>query len=134
MIDIESEVFDAVASKLRDVYPKLNISGEYVRAPSSFPHVSLIEMDNVAMESTRTSTSNENHALLMYEANVYSNKRTGKKSECRAIATALDEAMQSIGFTRSVFTVVPNMNDATVYRIVARYKAAVSKDKTIYRR
>ena len=134
MIDIESEVFGTVANKLREAFPKLAISGEYVRAPSVFPHVSLIEMDNVALGRTQTSSCNENHAVLMYEANVYSNKRTGKKTECRAIAAALDEAMQSIGFTRSTFMAIPNMNDSTVYRIVARYKAVVSKDKTIYRR
>ena len=29
---------------------------------------------------------------------------------------------------------VPNEEDATVYRIVARYRAIVSKNKVIYRR
>lgn len=29
---------------------------------------------------------------------------------------------------------VPNEEDATVYRMVARYRAIVSKNKTIYRR
>ena len=134
MIDIENDVFNIVATKLREQYPKLFITGEYTKAPPSFPCVSLIEMDNVTLERTQTSSCNENHVQVMYEANVYSNKRSGKKAECREIAAALDDAMLSIGFSRVTLNVIPNMNDATIYRIVSRYRAVVSKEKLIYRR
>ena len=134
MINVENDVFDIVSTKVREVYPKIYMSGEYVKSPPSFPATSLVEMDNTIYTSTQTSSDNENHATLMYEVNTYSNKVRGKKSECKAIMALIDEEMTSLGFTRTMLQPIPNMDDATIYRMIARYTAVVSKDKTIYRR
>ena len=80
MINVESEIFNIVAKAVRNVYPDIYISGEYVKSPPRFPCVSLVEMDNSAYIRTQTSSNGENHAELMYELNVYSNKKSGKKS------------------------------------------------------
>ena len=134
MIDIENEVFGNVSEKLRVKYPGIYISGEYVKSPPSFPSVSLIEMDNEIYRSTRTNESVENHVQVMYEINVYSNKTKGKKTEAKSIITVIDSEFERLGFTRIMYTPIPNELDATIYRIVARYRAVVSKDKVIYRR
>ena len=134
MIDIENQVFDRVAKRVREQFPNIFMTGEYVNSPASFPAVSLVEMDNSIREATMDSGSNENHANVMYEANVYSNKTTGKKSECKAIIALLDNEMTAMGFVRSTLTPVPNEYDSTIYRMVARYRAAVSNDHKIYRR
>lgn len=134
MINIEEELFSNIASRVRAVYPKVYIVGEYVKSPPSFPCVSLIEMDNSVYERTQTSDGDENHSQLMYELNVYSNKSTGKKAECKAIVSLVDEIMLGYGFTRTMRQPIPNMDDATIYRMLARYTAVVSKDKEIYRR
>lgn len=134
MIDIENQVFDRVAKRVREQFPNIFMVGEYVKSPPSFPAASLMEMDNAVLESTVDSGSNENHANVMYEANVYSNKATGKKSECKAIIALIDEEMAAMGFVRVTLTPVPNEYDSTIYRMVARYRAAVSTDHKIYRR
>ena len=134
MIDIENAVFNTVAAKVRDRHPNISMTGEYVKSPSSFPAVSLVEMDNSVRTDTIDSGSNENHANVMYEVNVYSNKTTGKKSECKAIIALIDQEMLALGFARSTLTPVPNMNDSTIYRMVGRYRATVSADNKIYRR
>jgi hypothetical protein len=134
MIDIENQVFDRVAKRVREQFPDIFMVGEYVMSPPSFPAGSLVEMDNSTRETTIDSGSNENHANVMYEANVYSNKTTGKKSECKAILALIDEEMTAMGFVRSTLTPVPNEYDSTIYRMVARYRAAVSTDHKIYRR
>jgi hypothetical protein len=134
MIDIENQVFDRVATRVREQFPDIFMVGEYVMSPPSFPAGSLVEMDNSTRETTIDSGSNENHANVMYEANVYSNKTTGKKSECKAILALIDEEMTAMGFVRSTLTPVPNEYDSTIYRMVARYRAAVSTDHKIYRR
>lgn len=134
MIDIETEVYARVTGKLKEKFPRLYTTGEYVRSPSSFPCMSLMVMDNVVVTRTQTSSSMENHATVMFEANVYSNKAKNKKAECKEIASALDDAMAELGFTRIMMNTVPNMDDATIYRIVGRYRAVVSKDNIIYRR
>ena len=134
MIDIESQVFDRVAKRVREQFPNIFMVGEYVKSPPSFPAVSLMEMDNAVRESTIDSGSNENHANVMYEVNVYSNKTTGKKTECKEIIALIDMEMSDMGFVRSTLTPVPNEYDSTIYRIVGRYRAAVSTDHKIYRR
>lgn len=134
MIDIESSVFDRVVTRVREEFPEIYMVGEYVKSPSSFPAVSLVEMDNGVRTDTIDSGSNENHANVMYEVNVYSNKTTGKKSECKAIIKIIDEEMMAMGFARVTLTPIPNMNDSTIYRMVGRYRASVSSDHKIYRR
>ena len=134
MIDIENAVFNAVVTKVREQYPDIYMVGEYVKSPSSFPAVSLVEMDNAVRTDTIDSGSNENHVTVMYEADVYSNKTTGKKSECKAIIALIDKEMLALGFTRVSLMPVPNMNDSTIYRMVGRYRATVSADNKIYRR
>lgn len=134
MIDIENEVLDRVSTSVREHVPEVYFSGEYVKTPPSFPAVSMVEMDNATFRRTQSSSVKEHHAEIMYEVNVYSNRTTGKKEECKRIASVIDASMQDMGFTRMMLNPVPDMNNATIYRIVGRYIAVVSADKTIYRR
>ena len=50
------------------------------------------------------------------------------------INPAIDEQFALLGFTRSFLKPLPNLADATIYRITARYIATVDKNETIYRR
>lgn len=134
MIDVENEVFNSVATDVRAKYPDIYMVGEYVKTPPKFPCVSLVEMDNQSYHQTEDSGSVENHASLMYEVNIYSNKTVGKKSECKAIAALIDERMLALGFARTMLQPIPNLDDATIYRMVGRYSAVISKNKVLYRR
>ena len=134
MINIEEELFSNVANVTRETFPNVYMVGEYVKSPPSFPCVSIIEMDNSVYIKTQTSEGDENHSQVMYEVNVYSNKIKGKKSECKAIISLIDSVMLRYGFTRTMMQPIPNMDDATIYRMIARYTGVVSKDKEIFRR
>ena len=135
MINIESEVFNTVATALRSEFTGIFVSGESVAAPSSFPAVTLVEQDNSTYQRSLDSSGSEKHAVVMYEANAYSNLGSGKKKQTRAIMAIIDDEMQGMGFVRtgSSPAEVPNA-DKTIYRMVARYRATISTDKTIYRR
>lgn len=132
IIDVESLVISSVLSKLRATFSNIFVSGEIVKAPASFPCVTLAEMDNNTYARSLESDLKEHHANLMYEAQIYSNKLNGKKTECRNIASALDDAMVSLGFVRTYMQPTLNLDDATIYRIVARYQGVVSEDGRIY--
>ena len=134
MNDIENAVFNRVATRVREVFPDISMVGEYVNSPPVFPAVSLVETDNSTRVDTIDSGSNENHANVMYEVNVYSNKTVGKKTECKEIIALIDEEMLAMGFSRSTLTPVPNEYDSTIYRMVGRYRATVSYTHEIYRR
>ena len=134
MIDIENALFTRIATALRAQFSGIYVVGEYVNAPSKFPAVYIIEMDNTVNRSGRDSGCIENFADVMYQVDIFSNKNKGKKSECKAIAAFIDEQFAGIGFTRSFLNPVPNMDDGTIYRMTGRWIATVGKDKTIYRR
>ena len=134
MIDIENEIFTEIADAVDEQMPGTSLSSEYVPAPSAFPHATIVEMDNSVLLRTRSSSSNENHATVMYEVNVYSNLTNGKKSQAKQLIHQVDEVMATMGFVRSYCSPTPNLADSTVYRITARYRAVVDKNKTIYRR
>ena len=131
MIDLENDVFTAVANVLRAAHPGIYVTGEEVPAEAKLPAVSIVEADNRIATRYRT-TNIENAVSVMWEVNVYSNKVSGKKSEAKAIAATLDEKFAEMGFTRTMKNQVPNFNDTRIYRIVCRYEAIVDKDLWIY--
>ena len=131
MIDLESDIFSYVANALRDEFPGVFVAGEYVETPARFPAVTIVEADNRVLTRMRTENI-ENAVSSMFEINIYSNKTSGKKAEAKAIANAADEKMKSIGYTRSFREQIPNLKDATIYRIVCRYEATIDRDLMIY--
>ena len=134
MIDVEKELFTLVSTEIREKFPRIYMTGEYVPAPPSFPCASVVEVDNTPVRRTQSSDSSENHATLLYEVNIYSNKKAGKETECRAIAAVIDEVFQRLGFERVLLRPVDNVADATIYRMTGRYRAVVSENNVIYRR
>lgn len=138
MIDMEDvilgEVSEKVYEKFSEKYPELFITSEYVKTPPSFPCVSLVEMDNAVFRDSQTSSGRENHVEVMYELSVYSNKTVGSKAECREIVAFIDEILMELNFTRTMLEPIPNLNDATIYRMLGRYRAVISQNNTIYRR
>ena len=133
MIDIENEVFTRVAAALRDDFSNIAVESMTTYSPSRFPCVCIEETDNYPYTITHDSGGSENHVIVVYEVNIYSNKSTGKKQECKSILSVVDDVMSGMGFTRNAKTPI-NMDEATKYRIFARYSAVVSKGKIIYRR
>jgi len=122
MIDCENEVYTRVATVLREKFPGIDIAGDYVKAPSSFPHVSITQSDNAVISGRMTGSAEM--AQVMFEVNVYSNKAEGKKTECKTIMNEIDKTLFAMNFKRLALTPVPNMEDATIYRLVARYRVA----------
>lgn len=133
MIDIENEIYKKIQSELAISFSKLYVYGEQQSAIAKFPCVIIEEADNYAYDTTQDSGGLENHAVVMYEVNIYSNKANGKKDECKKIQKIIDCQFEKMGFTRISKTPMA-MNNATVYRIISRYQAVVSKNKEIFRR
>ena len=129
MTNIENDVFTAVATAARAEFPGLYMVGEYLPIPASFPAVMLYEADNYVVEAGST-TRIDDFVRVMYSVSVFSNKTSGKKSEAKAIADFIDEQMRLLGFTRTMRMQVPNLADATIYRLESRYEAVVGDGAT----
>jgi hypothetical protein len=134
MIDAEAVIYNEIATAVLAKYPKAYISSDLTIVPAQFPAVSLSEEDNSTYTRSQDSGSGENHANIFWVLEVYSNKKTGKKSECREITAFIDNLLLRMNFTRTMLQPIPNANDATIYRMVGRYRAVIGKDHTLYRR
>lgn len=135
MINVENEVFSTVSTALRAEYPNMNpLSGARQPAPEDLPVAVGMEMDNSTYQRTLDLSGTENHATVMWQWEVYSNKMPGKKAECKAIMEIIDTQMIGMGFLRtgSGPMNMPNA-DNSIYRMVARYKAVVSKSGAVHR-
>lgn len=133
MIDIERQIYTPIADALRKQFKGISVSGEYVNAPPKFPYVSIVEQDNYTTVSHMDSSSEERFATVMYEVNVYSDKAGSKKSVCREIIGLIDKMFYAQNFTRISLSPVPNLENGTIYRLNARYRAETDGTK-IYRR
>ncbi len=129
MIDIENMVFDTISKAVKAEYPNAAVYGEYVDIPAAFPCVTLVEEDNTVYRKTQDEEEREHHATLMYTINIYCNKANGKRAEAKAIAKIVDDAMQSLKFTRTVKNQIPNA-DRSIYRMILRYTAVVAEGYT----
>lgn len=133
MIDIEKMVYTPIAEALRERFKGIEVSGAYVNAPAKFPYVSIVEQDNYMSVNRLDSSDREKFATVMYEVNVYSNKSASKRAVCREIMGVIDEMLYKRNFIRLSMSPVPNMENGTIYRLVARYRAETDGE-TIYRR
>lgn len=131
MIDLENDIFGLVATPLREKFPGIWVSGEYTSSPAKFPAVTIEEMDNSVYQKMRT-IHIENAASVLYEVNIYSNKIGYKKAEAQEIMSFIDDILAGLGFTRTMCNPLPNLADATIYRLTARYEAVIDKDNWIY--
>ena len=129
MIDIENQVITAVTNTLGET----KVYSDLSQVPSAFPCVYVVEADNYTYQRSLDSKLGENHANVMYEVHFYTNDNVGKKMKCKALFATVDDVMQRLGFVRLSRTNI-TQNNATVYRIVGRYSAVVSKNEIIYGR
>ena len=134
MIDVQNEIFTAVASAVRLEHSGVTVSGEYTRSPSKFPYVALDEVENVSVDYLIDSSDEEKFAGLGYRLQVFSNKTGGKKAEARAIFATADAVLLSLGFRRVTYTTIPEIYDSTVYSVTATYEATVGVNGYIYKR
>lgn len=133
MIQTFTEVFNVLWTALNTSYPSVCLTTDYTKAPASFPAVVIEEKDNYVLTRTIDSGNNENHAVVMYEIGVFSNKEDSKRTEAWNIMAFIDTTLSSYGWVRNSCVPVPNYEDNTIYRLVARYKGTVDKNTNIWR-
>lgn len=122
MIDKENDIFNAVAKKLREVFPKIYVVGaEIVSAPPRFPSVSFVQTNNVIDNNYSTFNSLENVVKEDYKAEVFSNLEKGKDAQTKEVTSVISDVMCELGYTRTFCEPIANA-DATISRRVSRYR------------
>lgn len=133
MIDIENQVISLVTDVLFQNNISATVESVLNLNPSTFPTVCVEEIENSVTGLTADSSSNENHASVGYEINVFTNDVSGKKQNAKDILSVIDNMLIARGFYRVSKTQL-SIDNGTKYRLIARYRATVSKNETIYRR
>ena len=87
----EDMLFTNIATALRSEYNGIFVTGEYVNAPSQFPAVYIVEMDNYVNRAGRDTGGIENFTDVMYQVDVFSNKNKGKKALHRLLTACSPE-------------------------------------------
>ena len=126
MIDIENIVINKVIEELTNVFENITVSSEETKTPASFPAVLILEKSNTVYLDSRDENK-ENHANIMFQADIYDNDVNDKKATCKRISSELNSIMQEMGFTRTMCEPIANLEDATIYRITMRFTAVASK-------
>ena len=136
MIDIEQALFHEVVTEVEQGYSwgsSVRFINDYIASSQVFPCVTIVERENRTDIQTMDN-GGERLAVLDYEVNVYTNSMEERKPEARRILDAVDNAFLRRGFRRRVMEQVPNPEDWSVYRLLARYTAHVDENGVIYKR
>lgn len=127
MIDIENYIFNNISKELKNQFQNIFVKSEYVKNVSEFPCVFINEKINTVLQETSDEII-ENHVNLMYQVDIFSNLTSSKKAECKKILKKVDDEMVKMGFVRILCEPIENLEDATIYRITARYSAIVGRE------
>ena len=131
MIDYSNEIFNDAATVLRNAVSGITVIGEYVSSPTSFPTVTIDEIDNRQFQ--RDSAKTEKFAAVRCRVQVFSNKSSGKRAEARSIFNVIDTRLTELGFTRKTYTATPDVYNSSVYQITATYDAVIGANGVIYK-
>lgn len=131
MIEIESKVYSPIYVALRDAYSGIYVTSEPTAVPSKPLAVSIVQQDSYSTPRMQDNTLTEKFSTVMFQIDVYSNKTSGKKSQCKEVMNFIDTLMFQMNFMRLSLNPIP-MEDSGYYRITARYRA-VTDGETFYR-
>lgn len=133
MIDVENAVYTAVRAAVLGKYPDATVAAEYVRAPASFPAVTMSQIDSsVYQRMMLPADALEQCAQITFELNIYTATPGRRKQEGKEILMVVDAALSRLGFVRILCNTVPNLHDSTIHRILARYSGVVDKTGRVY--
>ena len=121
MVDIENQIFTDVKNGFTGTdYANIKIFSDPPEKPS-FPCVLFYQSDAkpVTHFASRATTMEQ----VTFTADIYSNKANGAKTECKEIATILDNTMRILGFTRISSSPSFSMPDMAKARRVLKYRA-----------
>lgn len=121
MNDCEDFIYNRVRKAVLEKYPNAHMSSEYVSSPAGFPFVTLWAHDSTPKQGSQTNGAQEAVTTQHFTVNVYSNLRTGKKSQAKTIMQLIDTELYKLNCLRTSYLPVPNMLDTTLYRLVATY-------------
>lgn len=129
MIDVQNYVRTQVNAAVRAEFSGITTTATDWDGETSLPALSFAEVDNYVDTSKSESGTAETAAVHLFEAQALSSK---SNVECMAILAVADDAMQALGFVRTLTRTV-GTPDPSVRRVVARWRGIVTADGQVGR-
>ena len=130
MIDYSNEIFNAVATDLREAYEGIKVVGEYVSSPTTFPTVTIDEIQNIPAHLD--SAEQPKYAEVLYRVQVFCNG-TGKRAMARKIYGTVAQRLSLLGLIGVTYTTTPAIYNSEVYSITGTFRGVIDRDGMIYR-
>jgi len=123
MIDIENKVITLIDAAFKAEQKTVKVSSAFSPEPSVFPYCYVEQSSNSTYQNSLDESLKEHHARVAFSIVIYSNLANKSKSEAKALAQIVDDAMQNIKFTRTDYDFF--QDDRDISRIILRYSAIV---------
>ena len=134
MIAWFNPVYDDVSKKVKTIYTTLRTARKLPsRTSPEFPCLFMFPISDATNTQTLDSEGTESHSDIGVQIEVYSNKSGTGEEECESIMNVADTEMLKIGFVRYFCNFLPATSE-NITRQVARYRATISSNLTLYRR
>ena len=130
MIDYSNEIFSAVATDLRSAYEGIRVVGEYVSSPTTFPTVTIDEIQNIPVHLDGAVLPK--YAEVVYRVQVFCNG-VGKRAKAREIYGAVFERLSMMGLVGVSYTTTPAVYNSEVYCITGTFRGVMDRNGVIYR-
>ena len=131
MTDYSHEIFDLIATAVREKHSPVQVIGESVRVPAKFPCVAIDEISNIP--SHLDSSSKETYNAVTYRVQVFC-AGEGKRAMAREIFATVAELCMRYNLVRKTYTTTPDVYNSNIYQISATFEADIRHDGMIFRR
>lgn len=122
MIDVMTDIFDSVYNAVTAEFPTADLATNYVNQPASFPHLQMWTESNTAPRTGMNLSGDECFSNIVIHFEGFDNMLDGEGMEnVKKMFSIIDPVMRVQGYRRTYYAPVPNYDDASVYREVARY-------------
>ena len=132
MTDIENIIINRIDAALTNGGYENILGSTYQDTPASFPWVFFEQSDSYESVNQHNSSRTNNFDTVVFEADIYSNKKNGAKTECKDIEQIIDAEMVALGFSRTTATPLRPTSDLYKARLFVRYRGIVDANKYIY--
>ena len=132
MTDIENIIINRIDNVLANGGYSNILGSSYQDLPASFPWVFFEMSDSYENSTYHKSSRQNNYDTVVFEADIYSNKKSGSKAECKKILQIIDAEMASLGFERTTAQPMRPTSEMYTARLFARYRGTVDTNTYIY--
>lgn len=126
MVDITNFVYNKIKEAILDVAKTAKVEKQYQSTATSFPYVTIIDIDNT--EISHTLDYQQRQSPVSWQIDIYANGGM-REITAKKIAKAISEIMEDeLHMRRVTAKPVTNVADTTIYRYMMIYDCKLDDD------